>query len=159
MKDQCIVERTSPRSETHFTKTQKTQDKIIMSQHFKSFTSSYQPNEAHLSTTTTTTSNTPISTITTTTSKPQQDVQVNQFELKNVKSHDRQIPTQIPFVVDETVEDLGIIKYPVPDILKKTKVFDQLQNRKLFLNHACKYSKEIQFKIISVLLVQVHLLF
>ena len=132
-----------------------------MNQHFKSFTSSYLPNEAHLSSTstTTTTSKTPISTITTTTSKPLQNTQVNQFELKSVKSHDRQIPTQIPFVVDETVEDLGIIKYPVPDILKKTKVFDQLQNRKLFLNHACKYSKGIQFKIISVLLVQVHLLF
>ena len=118
-----------------------------MNQHFKSFTSSYLPNEAHLSTsTTTTTSKTPISTITTTTSKPLQNTQVNQFELKSVKSHDRQIPTQIPFVVDETVEDLGIIKYPVPDILKKTKVFDQLQNRKLFLNHACKYSKGIEFK-------------
>ena len=143
-KDQCIVERTSPRSETHFTKTQ---NKIIMNQNFKSFTSSYLPNEAHLSSTstTTTTSKTPISTITTTTSEPLQNTQVNQFELKSVKSHDNQIPTKIPFVVDETVEDLGIIKYPVPDILKKTKVFDQLQNRKLFLNHACKYSKGIKF--------------
>merc|ERR1719259_310005 len=43
--DQCIVERTSTHSETHFIKTQKTQNKIIMNQHFKSFTSSNMPNE------------------------------------------------------------------------------------------------------------------
>ena len=127
-----------------------------MNQHFKSFTSSYLPNEAHLSTLTSTTSKTPISTITTTTSKPLQNTQVNQFELKSIKPNDKSIPTKIPFVVDASVEDLGIIKYPVPDILKKTKVFDQLQNRKLFLKHACKYSKGIQFKIFCV--QQVHLL-
>ena len=120
-----------------------------MNQNFKSFTSSNLPNEAHFSTsitsTATTSTKTPRTTITTTTSKPQQDVQVNQFELKSVKVTDTEIPTKIPFDVDETVVDLGIIKYPVPDILKKTKVFDQLQNRKLFLNHACKYSKGIKF--------------
>ena len=117
-----------------------------MNQNFKS---SNLPNEAHFSTsitsTATTSTKTPRTTITTTTSKPLQDVQVNQFELKSVKVTDTEIPTKIPFDVDETVVDLGIIKYPVPDILKKTKVFDQLQNRKLFLNHACKYSKGIKF--------------
>ena len=68
------------------------------------------------------------------------DQQLNQFELKAVKSL-VEVSTKIPFIVDETVEDLGIIKYPVPEILKKTKVFGQLQNRKLFLEHACKYAK------------------
>jgi len=115
----------------------------------KWFTSSNLPNEAHFSTsitsTTQTTTKTPITTITTTTSKPLEDIQVNQFELKSVKVTDTEIPIKIPFDVDETVVDLGIIKYPVPDILKKTKVFNQFQNRKLFLNHACKYSKGIKF--------------
>ena len=115
--------------------------------HLTPITSSYQPNEAHMSTSmTTTTTKIPISTITTSTvtDKSQQNAQLNEFELKSVKPVDKQIPTKIPFVVDETVVDLGIIKYPVPDILKKTKVFDQLQNRKLFLEHACKYSKGIE---------------
>ena len=96
-------------------------------------------------TTTTTTTKTPLSTSTSVTVKPLPNQQLNQFELKNVRPLDQTnsqaMPTKIPFVVDETVEDLGIIKYPVPEILKKTKVFGQLQDRKLFLEHACKYSK------------------
>ena len=91
-------------------------------------------------TTTTPATQIPMTASTTTPAKSPPEQQLNQFELKAVKPLG-EVPTKIPFIVDETVEDLRIIKYPVPQILKKTKVFGQLQNRKLFLEHACKYAK------------------
>ena len=139
---------------------QKTEDQIIMNQGLPQlipFTSSAGQNSVNRqaqttknsfkqrtitipTTTTTPATQIPMTASTSTPARSLLDQQLNQFELKAVKPIS-EVPTKIPFIADETVEDLGIIKYPVPEILKKTKVFGQLQNRKLFLEHACKYAK------------------
>lgn len=44
------------------------------------------------------------------------------------------------------VSDLGVIKFPVPEFLKKTQTFDDLQKRKQFLNNACLYASRVYEK-------------